>query len=662
MPDGEHQNATAPHLPSESIVPGHGSGASAAAIFVNYRRADSEMPAGRLADHLKARFGGNNVFMDVDGIEPGVDFVEVIAERLSGCQVLIAVIGRQWLSLRQGLLRRIFRPGDYARLELVAGLSRDILVVPALVEGATMPSAGSLPKSIADLTDRNAISLSTSQFARDADVLCDIIKRRLETRPPTPDRDAEHQRIATILRSDIGTVRKSLWGRRAVIGSLGALSTGLAGTLAMVSLDKPPVRNHPSFGQVEPDASKFAIAHPSEAGFYKEIDAEKLTPLKFPLPRGHQGEPILTLNQVLDIDPGKAPTNVNQTVFHAVGCTGNTIHPEPMALVAGAMTQEQRDGVDAEKPAFFFHLGDVIYGFGQMQYYFDQFYLPFRHYHAPILAIPGNHDGAVPKGITSPTLEGFLANFCADGFRPQLQAAGGLDRTPQIQPGVYYTFEAPSLRILALYSNVLEIAGVLANDEIGHEQLDYLDRALGRIRQERYGGALIIAHHHPAYTADSSKRTWSVDMRESIDALCKKHDVWPHAVLSAHVHNYQRLTRTVGAMQIPYVIAGCGGHNTPAPLMRVSDDSREANVPKAPFAVASDVMLESYDDRNFGYLRVKADRSRLTIEFRRALPAIEAQARAQGPSKSAGAQNPPAPALIGDAVTVDLASRKLVRA
>jgi hypothetical protein len=214
------------------------------------------------------------------------------------------------------------------------------------------------------------------------------------------------------------------------------------------------------------------------------------------------------LSQVLDIDPGKLPAD--QTIFHAVGCTGNTVRPEPMALVAGALTQEQRDSVEAEKPAFLFHLGDGIYGFGQAQYYFDQFYLPFRHYHAPILAIPGNHDGTVPQGSTTPTLQAFLANFCADGFRPQLEDAGGLLRTPQIQPGVYYTFEAPSLRILALYSNVLEIAGTIANDEIGHEQFDYLDRALRRIKQERYRGCA-YRKPYPGVMPDRNRLSWQDD-------------------------------------------------------------------------------------------------------------------------------------------------------
>jgi hypothetical protein len=530
-------------------------------------------------------------------------------------------------------------------------------VIPALVEGAAMPSAHSLPKSIADLADRNAISLSTSQFSRDAQTLGDIIARRLQTQRATPDKDAERKRIATIMRTDIGTLRKSLLGRRALIGSLGALSAALAGALAKISYENPPIRNHPSVGPYEPDTSKFAVDPESEERAYAQLAVSGLKPLKIPHPKGYPNEPILTLSQMLDLPPGKALANTGHTVFHSVGCTGNRVTPGPMEFVAGAMTREQRDSAEEEKPAFLFHLGDVIYSFGQMQYHFDQFYVPFRHYHAPILAIAGNHDGVIQPGSSTPSLRPFLENFCADGFQPALAAAGELQRTPQIQPGVYFTFEAPSLRILALYSNVLEGPGVIASDEIGHDQLDYLDKALLRIKQQRYGGALIIAHHHPAYTG-GSQHGWSVEMREMIDQVCQKHDVWPHAVLSAHAHNYQRLTRTVGSMQIPYVIAGCGGHGTPARL------SHGDTALKTPFAVTQDVTLESYDDRNYGYLRIMADQARLTIEFRRPPSSLgETQPKLQEqPQKPDGAPRSPTAAVVADVVAIDLATRKLVHA
>src|SRR5208282_6836607 len=106
-------------------------------------------------------------------------------------------------------------------------------------------------------------------------------------------------------------------------------------------------------------------------------------------------------------------------------------------------------------------------------------------------------------GTQTPTLEAFLQNFCATEFEVTPEA-GGLSRTAQIQPGVFFTFEAPFLRVIALYSNTLEDPGVIASPEIGDSQLTFLEAALKRVKTENYDGALIFAHHHPAYTLGST--------------------------------------------------------------------------------------------------------------------------------------------------------------
>ena len=164
------------------------------------------------------------------------------------------------------------------------------------------------------------------------------------------------------------------------------------------------------------------------------------------------------------------------------------------------------------------------------------------------MALAGNHDGMVSPGTNVTSLAAYLRNFCADRFDVTPEA-GGLSRTAQIQPGVFFTFEAPLLRILTLYSNTLEDPGVIADANIGESQLDYLKAALGRVKSEAFKGALIFAHHHPAYTA-GSKHGWSEQMVSQIDAICNQTGVWPHAVLSGHAHNYQRFTRLHGQTQI----------------------------------------------------------------------------------------------------------------
>jgi hypothetical protein len=104
-------------------------------------------------------------------------------------------------------------------------------------------------------------------------------------------------------------------------------------------------------------------------------------------------------------------------------------------------------GHPESSPAFFFHLGDVVYSFGEAMYYYDQFYEPYRNYPAPIFALAGNHDGMVAPGATTKPLAAFLENFCAEKV-VHTPEAGGLDRTAMIQPGVYYTFEATLVRII----------------------------------------------------------------------------------------------------------------------------------------------------------------------------------------------------------------------
>ena len=402
----------------------------------------------------------------------------------------------------------------------------------------------------------------------------------------------------------------------------------------------------PVFAQPQPtaDPTKFEIRHPSDNPAYQKIDElnreHKLEPLPFPPPRGLP-EPKLTLAAILGNNGSAAVQKITQSgqiVFHALGDTGNTRGPESQNLVADKLVSDFNETDPNEIPSFCFHLGDVIYSFGEARYYYDQFYEPYRDYPAPIVAIAGNHDGMVAPGTRAETLAAFLENFCASEFEITPEA-GGLSRTAQIQPGVFYTFDAPFLRVLSLYSNTLEDPGVIADSHIGESQLDYLKAALGRVKSEGFKGALIIAHHHPAYTA-GSKHGWSEQMLSQIDKICEATGVWPHAVLSGHAHNYQRFTRHHGQTQIRYVIAGNGGHGL-AKLTRRGEPTLRTPQALQITGHADKVTLENYDDRDYGYLRVVVTAAQLRIEYHPA-------------SDGAGAKTP------DDFVTVDLASRKLV--
>ena len=116
-------------------------------VFISYRRQESSGWARLLQNQLAARLGDDQVFMDVDTIALGVDFAEVIAQAVSTCQVLLAVIGPRWLTATdQDGRRRLDDPDDIVRLEIQAALDRDIRVIPILVEGAQMPRPQQLPR------------------------------------------------------------------------------------------------------------------------------------------------------------------------------------------------------------------------------------------------------------------------------------------------------------------------------------------------------------------------------------------------------------------------------------------------------------------------------------------------------------------------------------
>ncbi len=147
-------------------------------IFISYRRDDSAPYAGRLYDRMTARFGKGQVFMDIDQIEPGEDFVEVINRKVSACETAVVLIGKAWLSATDGEgRRRLDDPEDFVRLEVAAALERKVRVVPVLVGGAAMPRMQQLPEPLALLSRRNAIEISDSRFHSDVDRLIEALER-----------------------------------------------------------------------------------------------------------------------------------------------------------------------------------------------------------------------------------------------------------------------------------------------------------------------------------------------------------------------------------------------------------------------------------------------------------------------------------------------------
>ncbi|MCL2419995.1 MAG: metallophosphoesterase, partial [Conexibacteraceae bacterium] len=279
-------------------------------------------------------------------------------------------------------------------------------------------------------------------------------------------------------------------------------------------------------------------------------------------------------------------------------------------------------GASPDVPSFCFHLGDVIYNFGEAEYYYDQFYEPFRDYDRPIFAIPGNHDGAVTytHGGTRPdvpTLQAFIANFCT-AVPQKPQDAGGLARTTMTQPGVYFTLDAPLVSIIGIYTNVLEGPGVLTDQGgkypalVGDRQYDWLVGELERLAPQRKAleRAVILACHHPPASADLT-HGGTTGLAGDLDRAFTAAGLWPDAILSGHAHIYQRFSRSADGRQIPYIVAGSGGHATTVP-----PGERRGEAPHT----WNEYTLEVGPTVAYGYLTATVDMSdasarRLIFEF-----------------------------------------------
>jgi hypothetical protein len=297
--------------------------------------------------------------------------------------------------------------------------------------------------------------------------------------------------------------------------------------------------------------------------------------------------------------------------FHAVGDTGSQNAPDPnQDEVAQMMTGGYTVGQDATNPAFLFHLGDVIYGPNKDVAYLDEFYRPYTKYPGKIVAISGNHDREVLPGTDPVSVKAFKDNFCAASQEPSSLAAGaGIARLTVDQPGIYCLIRAPFVDIVCLDSNALESPGSIVGKGGDDTQKAWLQTTLQTIAAERANGsarkALVFATHHPPYS--SGGHGGSPAMLADIDSCCPA-GLRPDAHLSGHSHNYQHYTRTIDGSKIPYIVAGCGGHNAieldPVVALPPGDVTYDVAYP-----------VKGQSQIGYGYLRLTASATSLKIEF-----------------------------------------------
>jgi hypothetical protein len=335
------------------------------------------------------------------------------------------------------------------------------------------------------------------------------------------------------------------------------------------------------FHDSRPADGKLEVVVPKEAHGNQKFE-------KLPPPTGKPPY-HLSLDDVLPEEQMDLIRKSGRIVFHVAGDTGGVKMPEPQQIVAMQMENQFRLPNPADRPAFFYHLGDVVYYYGEAKEYFPQFYDPYVHYPAPIFSIPGNHDGD-RMDDSVPSLDAWMRNFCA-ATPETTREAGETTRDAMTQPNPYWTLETPFVNFIGMYTNSPE-GGMIDN-----AQMQWLVSELANAPQDR---ALILAAHHPCYSADSH-HSGSRYMLQVIDAAIKQSNRIPDLVFAGHVHNYQRFTRKYENHEIPYIVHGSGGYWH----LHYMSKTPEGNEIPTPYPMPNEgVSLESYCDNRHGFMRL----------------------------------------------------------
>jgi hypothetical protein len=327
---------------------------------------------------------------------------------------------------------------------------------------------------------------------------------------------------------------------------------------------------------------------------------QPLPPPKDPPPYRYDLSKFLTTGDV------QAIANSGVMVCHTVGDTGD-YRGRQQDFVADLMTADTQNLPEGKKPAFFYHLGDVVYFAGDVDKYGDNFYETYKDYPGFIVSIPGNHDCQPDDPQDGPVdpkktpLDGWVQNFMSKDPSQAGSLKTGADRTQMDLPNVYWTLTTPLATFIGLFSNVGETEG-----EIHQDQIDWFK---GELAAADPGLALIVAVHHPPFSGDVEHSGSSEVYNVLFDSF-KAAKRYPNLILSGHVHNYQRFTNVVqgpkGPLQIPCVVAGAGGYTRLGKLQKVG-----GVFPKAPLDLGSGLRLEQYDQDNFGFLRLEISKTQI---------------------------------------------------
>jgi hypothetical protein len=301
-----------------------------------------------------------------------------------------------------------------------------------------------------------------------------------------------------------------------------------------------------------------------------------------PLPTGVPGRASGTTVGIADAD---------EITFFVIGDHGGVVAPGPQNAVSTAMEKE-------DAPAFVYSVGDIVYFYGEEEEYPHQFYEPYAHLVAPIVGIPGNHDGdREAKDSARPPLDAFMANFCDSA--PSIPAADPqfeFARHTETQPYCDWTLALQAVTMIGVYSNV---------PSGGHLEASQVSWLVGELKAAPADRPLVVSLHHPPYSVDAM-HGGSVHMGKALDGAFAEAGRKPDLVLSGHVHDYQRFTRELDGTKIPYVVIGNSGYHN---LHHLAHDATPGE------SVVEGVTFEFGDASEYGFLKVTAGGGRLAVSY-----------------------------------------------
>jgi acid phosphatase type 7 len=326
-----------------------------------------------------------------------------------------------------------------------------------------------------------------------------------------------------------------------------------------------------------------------------------------PLPKPNGSPPYrFDLSQLLSADDITRIANAGVLVCHTVGDTGD-YRGRQQDFVAALMTQDAQQLSVGRKPAFYYHLGDVVYFAGDIDKYGANFYETYKDYPSFIVSIPGNHDCQPDDPQDGPVdpnkkpLDGWVQNFMASDPTQLGSNKTSSSRTQMDLPNVYWTFTTPFVTIIGLFSNVGETEAEIHKDQVTWFR--------GELTAANKNLPLIVTIHHPPFSGDT-EHSGSTEAYTVLFDSFKATKRYPDMILSGHVHNYQRFTYELNgptsALQIPCLVVGAGGYTTLGKLHDI-----DGKPPGRPLLLGNGLTLQQYDDDDFGFLRLELSKTQI---------------------------------------------------